>query len=144
MKPSNRTNIKDKIFKKDWTFYVTRKFNWFVENTQILANAKGSQEKYVGFDLSQTNYLILNGDEYYTEAENEKFNTELDSQLSRDREFFTKFANTIFNLVQDVKAYTMRLETLAVNKLTGPELANEINRFQEEFTKSFIPAFTRP
>ena len=45
-------------------YYVSRKFNWFLENTQIFASGEEAQDELLGFNIAIKNYLILNGDEY--------------------------------------------------------------------------------
>lgn len=47
-----------------WEYYVTRKFNWFLENTQIYGSGAKAQNSLLGFNVATKNYLILNGDEY--------------------------------------------------------------------------------
>jgi len=88
----------EKIKQHDWNLYVCRKFNWFVESTQILANSGPVFEKTLGFDVSLANYLILNGDEYCSEKESEKFDAVFAKQFECDEKFFEKLSSKLFLL----------------------------------------------
>ncbi|OGM21435.1 hypothetical protein A2714_02745 [Candidatus Woesebacteria bacterium RIFCSPHIGHO2_01_FULL_38_9] len=133
-----------KIKTKKWNFYVTRKFNWFVQNTQILANSQKTLLRDVGFDSSQDNYLILNGDEYYTDEESEKYFNLFENLFNIDSNFFVKFANKEFEIVKKIEKFKKSLNKINVSKLSNKNLANLILEFQEYYTLSFVPAFSRP
>ena len=132
------------VLAKKWHFYVSRKFNWFVENTQILANKKSTLEETVGFDVSQENYLVLNGDEYYTNAESEKFNNTFNKLMGKNRDFFKEFSNSVFSMGERVKRYRLEIKKTNYERLTNEELVKRVEDFQEIYTLSFVPAFTRP
>ncbi len=132
------------ILKKEWNFYVTRKFNWFVQNTQILANSVMTLTKYVGFDSSQENYLILNGDEYYADEETLKYNKVFESLAGKDTLFFVNLTKREFKIVDEIKSYITRLKSRNLEILTDEQLTQEIMDFQEVYTLSFVPAFSRP
>jgi len=137
-------DILARVLVKKWHFYVSRKFNWFVENTQIIANKKSTLEETVGFDVSQENYLVLNGDEYYTDAESEKFNNTFDKLMVKNRNFFKEFASSIISIGKKVNNYRLETEKTDFKKLTYEELVKKIEDFQGIYTLSFVPAFTRP
>lgn len=57
-------NLIEKLSEQNFVFDVSRKFPWFIEQTQIEATTKEVQEKIMGFSCAIQNYLIINGDEY--------------------------------------------------------------------------------
>lgn len=129
---------------KKWRFYVTRKFNWFVQNTQILTNRSSTLKKHIGFDCSQDNYLILNGDEYYTDEEAEKFNSVFERNTREDSRFFSKFAKKAFKIVEKINKYIEKLQQENYSKSSHKQLARAVSEFQKIYTHSFVPAFSRP
>lgn len=139
-----KKDIYKEIGKKRWLFDVTRKFNWFVQNTQIQANSSQALKKYLGFDSSLKNYLILNGDEYYTEEDSDRYNLLLDNFFSKDNQFFEKFSKRVFKIADKVYSYRDRLRSINFGKYSHRDLADEIEKFQEVYKLSFAPAFSRP
>lgn len=140
----NANTLLEKIYGKEWHFYVTRKFNWFVENTQILANETSTLVRFIGLDISQENYLILNGDEYYTDSETSKYSLTFENVLAKDPSFLDTFVKKTFKIASDVNNYTDELKIIDVRNITANKLAEIISSFQEMYTMSFVPASSRP
>ena len=137
--------ILDQIFEQsDWDFYVSRKFNWYIENTQIKASGKSLQMKTLGFDVALQNYLILNGDEYGSISETERTNKIFESLFLNNINFFKKFAQFEYELVSEIRNYINYLGTLSLDKLTDGELLDLLQQFDDIYCRSFVPAFTRP
>ncbi len=86
----------------NWKFYVSRKFNWFVENTEIYSTIEKYQKELLGFELTTQNYLCLNGDEYSLDSDFEMLCYKLDNYFENDINFFDKFAKIEFDLVDKV------------------------------------------
>lgn len=141
--PDNQKII-NKIKAKNWEFYVSRKFNWFVENTQILVNSSEVFEKYLGFDCSLKNYLILNGDEYFCLDDLDGFNGVFKEKFSKDENFFENFSNKIFRIVSEIDDYKRKLVESDFSTYSNSELADEIRKFQDIYTLSFVPGWSRP
>ena len=137
-------DLESLILSKKWHFYVARYFSWFLQYTQILANKTSTLTNYLGFDISQENYLVLNGDEYYTNEEVKKRNQVLSSLAKKDLCFFDKLAKKEFEIVDTIKAYLKKLKSKRWDNLTNEDLAKEIQKFQEIYTLSFVPGFSRP
>lgn len=128
----------------NWKFYVSRKFNWFVENTEIYASLEKYQKELLGFEIATQNYLCLNGDEYALDTDFEILSNKLNKYFENDINFFEKFAEIEFDLVEEVKKYLEYLKNKKLSKLNYEELANELEKFNNIYIKSFIPGMTRP
>ncbi len=128
----------------NWKFYVSRKFNWFVENTEIYSTLKKYQEELLGFEIITLNYLCLNGDEYSLDSDFEILCSKLDKYFENDINFFEKFAKIEFDLVEEVKAHLEYLKNKKLDTLTYKEIAEEMKVFNDLYIKSFIPSMTRP
>lgn len=128
----------------NWKFYVARKFNWFVENTEIYASLEKYQKELLGFEIATQNYLCLNGDEYTLDSDFEILCNKLDSYLENDSNFFEKFAKIEFDLVEEVKKYIEYLNNKDLSVLSFDELYSEMDKFNNIYIKSFIPGMTRP
>lgn len=140
-----KNDLLEKINKSGyWKFYVSRKFNWFVENTEIYASLEKYQKELLGFEIATQNYLCLNGDEYSLDSDFEMLCSKLDSYLRDDNDFFEKFAKIEFDLVEEVKEYLKYLENKNLSILNFEELAEEMEKFNDLYIKSFIPGMTRP
>lgn len=140
-----RNELLDRIQKiGDWKFYVSRKFNWFVENTEIYSSLEKYQKKLLGFEIATQNYLCLNGDEYSLDSDFEKWCLKLDNYFERDINFFEKIAETEIKLVDKVKDYIEYLKNKDLTKLSFKELAIEMEKFNDIYIDSFIPGMTRP
>ena len=128
----------------NWKFYVARKFNWFVENTEIYASLEKYQKALLGFEIATQNYLCLNGDEYALEADFETLCHKLDNYQAKKDDFFEKFAKIEFDIVEEIKKYLEYLKDKSLNDLSFKELAEEMEKFNNIYIKSFIPGMTRP
>lgn len=128
----------------NWKFYVSRRFNWFVENTEVYASLEEYQKELLGFEIATQNYLCLNGDEYALDSDFEILCDKLDSYFKNDFNFFEKFAKTEFDLVEEVKKYLEYLNNKDLSILSFNELSEEIKKFNDIYIKSFIPGMTRP
>lgn len=128
----------------NWNFYVARKFNWFVENTEIYSTLEKYQKELLGFELAIQNYLCLNGDEYSSDSNLKVLCDKLDNYFEKDINFFEKFAKIEFDIVERVKKYLEYLENKNLSILSFEELAKEVESFNDLYIKSFIPGMTRP
>lgn len=128
----------------NWKFYVSRRFNWFVENTEIYASLGKYQNELLGFEIATQNYLCLNGDEYSLDSDFELLCDKFDKYLQKDINFFEKFAKIEFDLVEEVKEYLKYLKNKDLEILSFKELYKEMEKFNNIYIKSFIPGMTRP
>ena len=144
------TTIKDNnlinIIKRagDWKFYVSRKFNWFVENTEIYSTLENIQKEVLGFELAVQNYLCLNGDEYSLDSDFDILCEKLDRLFNADVNFFDKFAKIEMDIVDEVNKYIDYLKNKNLDELDTDELINEFKQFNNLYIKSFIAGMTRP
>ena len=125
-------------------YYVSRKFNWFLENTQIFASGEEAQDELLGFNIAIKNYLILNGDEYSLDKDFKETYKVLKTKFERDINFFDKFAKKEMDLVEEIKAYMNSLSNKNLSQMNYKELCNELELFNKEYIRSFVPGFTRP
>lgn len=123
----------------DWKFYVSRKFNWFVENTEIYSTMEKFQKRVLGFFIPIGNYLCLNGDEYALESGFDVFEV-----YAKEDNFFEKFAQIEFDLIKEVKEYLEYLKNKNFKECSFEELSEEFEKFNDMYIKSFIPGMTRP
>ncbi|HCC04344.1 MAG TPA: hypothetical protein DEP51_05790 [Clostridiales bacterium] len=138
-------SILNTIIKKgDWQFYVARKYNWFVNNTEIYASQKEYQEKFLGFELSTQNYLCINGDEYSLDSDFHIFCDKLDIYFENDINFFENFAKIEFELVEKIKKYLKYIKNKNFEYLNTKEISKEFENFNEIYINSCIPGMTRP
>lgn len=143
------TVVNNKLIEKikqsgDWKFYVSRRFNWFVENTEIYASLKEYQDKLLGFDIATQNYLCLNGDEYSLSKDFDTLCDKLNKYFKNDINFFEKFAKKEFDIVEEIKKYLKYLENKDLSTLNYIELSEEFEKFNNLYINSFIPGMTRP
>lgn len=132
------------INRGDWEFYVSRKFNWFIENTQIYGGSEKFQNEVLGFNVALNNYLILNGDEYCSVDENNK-NYGIFAKLFKDDiKFFDKFAKIEFGLIEEIKNYISFLNDCKFNDYSHANLIKILNEFNDLYCRSFVPTFARP
>lgn len=127
-----------------WQYYVSRKFNWFLESTQIYASGKLVQDKLLGFNVALKNYLILNGDEYSLESDFETICRVLKDRFNKDLDFFEKFAKKEIEIVEDVKRYIEKLKKSDFKEFSLEELSEELVCFNHVYVASCVPGFTRP
>lgn len=145
VKQSEVNELINKIRKKgNWKFYVARKFNWFVENTEIYASLEQTQKDLLGFEIKTQNYLCLNGDEYSVDSDFEELCHKLDSYFNKDINFFEKFAEIEFEIVEEIKDYLEKLKSKNLSNLKFNELYEEMKKFRFEYIRSFVPGMTRP
>lgn len=141
----NENKLVEKIKKSgNWKFYVSRKFNWFVENTEIYSTLEKYQKELLGFELITQNYLCLNGDEYSLDEDFELLCSKLEKYFENDINFFDKFAKIEFDLVEEIKEYLEILQNKKLQNLSLEELIDEMKKFNKLYIKSFIPGMTRP
>jgi len=131
---------------KKWQFYVSRKFNYFIEWVQTICTQKKWQGKSFGFSFPLKNYLILNGDEYYLSKEANSFKNFLEKYYQRDKKFFDKFAKSEIKLAEKAQEMEQFLKN-KVQKL--PKLSNKkilliYKKFLKNYIKCFATAFVRP
>lgn len=128
----------------EWVYYVSRKFIWYLESSQIAATSAKNQDELLNFNVATKNYLILNGDEYSLDEDSENINQIFQKQFKEDIEFFEKFAKIEFKLVDDIKLYIDKLKKLDFKNMSLKELADNLSEFNKLYVKSCIPGFTRP
>ncbi len=127
-----------------WEYYVTRKFNWFLENTQIYGSGAKAQNSLLGFNVATKNYLILNGDEYSLDIDFKETCQTFETNFENDINFFEKFADKEFKLVEEVKEYINELRQKNLINMNLEELHEEMSKFNEKYIDTFVPGFTRP
>jgi pyruvate,water dikinase len=132
------------VLLQSWRFYVSRKFNWYLESSQIEANSKDIQKKYLGFYAGSQNYLILNGDEYYLNRDVINLKTLFNKHFEEDQYFFSSFKAHIQDIVRTAKRYQKNLQKKSFTKLSLNELLKEHDRFYNVYLSSLIPSFSRP
>lgn len=98
----------------------------------------------MGFEVATQNYLCLNGDEYALDTDFEILCDKLDYYFERDINFFEKFANTEFKLVDEIKEYLEYLKHKNFGNINFEELYKEMKQFNDIYIQSFIPGMTRP
>ena len=54
--------------------------------------------------------MVLNGDEYYKNAESEKFNKTFDNLIGKDGDFFKEFARSVVFIGERVKKFGLEIE----------------------------------
>lgn len=128
----------------NWQYYVSRKFNWLLESTQIYASGKLVQDKLLGFNVALKNYLILNGDEYSLEFDFEDICRVLKDRFDKDLDFFDRFAKKEIEIVEDVKRYIEKLKKSDFKEFSLEELYEELVCFNDVYVASCVPGFTRP
>lgn len=140
----NAMNILNSIKDKNWSHYVSRKFSWFIENTEIIASQSPAQMKCFGFSVPTMNWLVLNGDEYSLESDFESFYSTFLGYFEKDRNFFEKFAKKEFDIVDETENYKAQLRARDFGNLTDKELVDCMVEFDEKYVDTFVSALVRP
>ncbi len=144
------TTIKENFLLKNiknqgnWKYYVSRKYNWFVENTEIYASNAEYQNKLLGFNLETLNFLCLNGDEYALESDSNILFNKLDNYFEKDSKFFQKFTSIEFDLCKKINKHIDYLQSVKWNTISFKNLIKEFEVFNKLYIDSFIPGMTRP
>ncbi|EKE11290.1 MAG: hypothetical protein ACD_15C00111G0019 [uncultured bacterium] len=133
-----------KLEKRQWDFYVNRRFNWYLESTQIKANSNEAQSDVLGFSLACPNYLILNGYEYGFNGDHKENARHLEEMFQNDHNFFAKFRDKIIDIVAEVEQYKKSLERENFFEHTPKQLKVAHEKFFAIYLKSFIPGWSRP
>jgi phosphohistidine swiveling domain-containing protein len=133
-----------KLGEKTWVFDVSRRFNWFVEYTQILTNTSKTLQETLGFDCSAKNYLILNGDEYYQDDDLARINKVFEKAYRKDQQFFKNLGSKIEKITDDIINYTEVLSKSEYDYTTTRELLVRLMDFQQKYILSFVPSWSRP
>lgn len=128
----------------NWESYVSRNYNWFLQDTQIYGSGAKAQDELLGFNVAIKNYLILNGDEYSLEKDFEDTYKIFEENFKNDINFFEKFAQKEFELVEEIKEYITKLKNKDLINMNFKELCREMEDYSNEYIKSFVPPFTRP
>lgn len=134
----------DRVLSKSWILDVRRPQCWLAENTQILANNSTLQEEHLGFDCSYKNYLILSGDEYYEESEGETYDEVFGREFQKDAGFLRNFTEITKSLAVRADNYRQLLASMEIKNWSNHQLAKEISGFQDFYTLSYLPAWSRP
>lgn len=144
----NKNNLDDymnEILEKDkWILYVKRPFHWLLESSQIDGASEEYQNKYLGFNIAIKNYLILNGDEYYTETENKMYKEKWNSLYENNKNFFEEYKNTLINIVKDIRNLTIDLKKTDFSRISDEEIYNYFINFKNNYIKSITPTYARP
>ncbi len=144
----NKNNLDDymnEILEKDkWILYVKRPFHWLLESSQIDGASEEYQNKYLGFNIAIKNYLILNGDEYYTETENKMYKEKWNSLYENNKNFFEEYKNTLINIVKDIRNLTINLKKTDFSRISDEEIYNYFINFKNNYIKSITPTYARP
>lgn len=127
-----------------WKFYVSRKFNYFIEWVQVYCTTRESFKNNFDFDFSIDNYLILNGDEYLFLPDQNKYNNFLKTEYQSDEKFFDKFIKKEFNLTKKAKLFMEKLQKQKFSHLTNKELLKAYQHFLKVYTSIFACAWVRP
>lgn len=127
-----------------WQFYVSRKFNYFIEWVQIYCTTKESFKTNFGFDFNIKNYLILNGDEYFFLSDQNKYHDFLRKKSRSDQRFFDKFIKCEFDLAKKAELLTKELQEKKLSHLTNQELLKIYRHFLKVYTSIFACAWARP
>jgi pyruvate,water dikinase len=128
----------------NWVYYVTRKFNWITETTQIYGSGVEAQEELLGFNVALKNNIVLNGDEYYLDIDFKDNCKIFMKNFVKDSNFFSDFAKKEFKVVEDIKHYIKRLEKLEFGKISTEELMQVTKDFNKIYIYAFVPGYTRP
>ncbi len=137
-------NIQNLIYKSEWKFYVKRPFCWLFEYFQKLAFDNKQQKKILGFNLSNNNYLILDGMEYYFENDHSKNLKRFDDLYNADKNFFDNYASCIFEIISKAQTYTKVLKQCDYKKLSNEELTKQLKIFKDNYLTAITPSFARP
>lgn len=127
-----------------WQFYVSRKFNYFIEWVQIYCTSKESFKRNFNFDFNIKNYLILNGDEYLYLPNQNKYNDFLRKKSRSDQRFFDKFIKCEFELAKEAELLTKELHEKKLSHLNNDQLLKIYQNFLKVYTSIFACAWVRP
>ncbi len=142
---SNLYEYMNEILEKDkWILYVKRPFHWLLESSQIDGASEEHQNKYLGFNIAIKNYLILNGDEYYTETENKMYKEKWNSLYKNNKNFFEEYKNILINIVKDIRNLTIDLKKTDFSRISDEEIYNYFINFKNNYIKSITPTYARP
>ncbi len=127
----------------NWNYYVTRKFNWIVEKTQIIATQTDIQKRLLSI-CHPKKYLILNGDEYENSDNCNEYFKVLNENFDKDNNFFSKFSKKELEIVSSVNEYRIKLKKMNLSNISNIELASKLKVFFNYYSESFVPAWMRP
>lgn len=128
----------------NWNYYVSRKFNWFLEMTQVHASSEKEQNELLGFNVATKNNMILNGDEYYQDSDFENNCKVFKRNFDNNNNFFEEFAKKEFEVVKETKEYIEKIKRMNFEKLSKDEIFKNMSEFNRKYIRSFIPGYTRP
>lgn len=138
------THLARRIRPLEWRLYVSRKFNWFLEETQIRANSRSLQQRLLGFSVACDNYLILDGDEYSIDQDTARRSATFARKFARDPDFFTTFARSIFGFARSASREKQRLLASDFRSLSNHELRSRVEAFAEVYLLSCVASWSRP
>lgn len=143
---SSQTGAMDEreIRQKDWCYYVTRRFNWFVQSVQLRAMQADVQNAHLGFSVPTQNYLLLDGDEYFCEEDGHRSHEQFLDAFTRDPLFFQQFAQKEEQIIAETETYSSELRRTDFSSHSPAELITALERFSEQYLISFLPAWMRP
>lgn len=132
--------------KPRWDYYATRRFNYFVEWTQMQCAKPSTQRRAFGFAFPLTQCLILNGDEYFVPEDAEAFEKILETKSSGDPAFFRKLIQMEYEKVRDAKTMerVLRSQSLSIKKMGTKELRGMFQAFLHVYIPCFATAYVRP
>lgn len=127
-----------------WQFYVSRKFNYFIEWVQIYCTTRESFKTNFGLDFDVKNYLILNGDEYSYLPDKNRYNDFLRRKYQSDRNSFDKFIKRELALAKQAELMTKKLQKQKFSNLTDKKLLKYYQNFLKTYKNIFACAWVRP
>lgn len=132
------------LFSQPWRLVARRRFNWFVESIQLEAMERSTQERFFGFTVPVSRYLILDGAEYASDETEEEFVEPFSDAFKKDPNFFQRFAQREEEILADAERYTTSLREEELASLPTADLIMHLRMFSERYLASFAPAWVRP
>jgi len=128
----------------DWDYYVTRKFCWFIESTQIAATDQNLHLSTIGFPYPMDRYAIVNGDEYGCKANDILLHECLTRYEAERQDFFAGYAARLRAIAVTARDAARHLLSQQFTTLNASALALKIDEFSQAYILSFVPTWTRP
>ena len=128
----------------DWEYYVTRKFCWLIESTQIEATDEQLHLGTIGFPYPMDRYVIVNGDEYGCRRNDRILYEHMARYEVQHEDFFDRYAVTLRNIAADAREAASQLLQKDLEHLSNHALAAQAEDFARAYTLSFVPTWTRP
>jgi hypothetical protein len=144
VKHANQESDLSVLKTKVWTYDVSRRFNWFVQATQLKAMQRDVQVRYTGYQFPTENYLIANGDEYSCKEDQVRIHEQFSDAFKADEYFFQHLAVKIEGILAETERYTNALRHIDFQSFSTEKLRDALEHFSERYLVSFLPAWMRP